>query len=186
MARRRADQHHRRPISPGQSGARGETRTPTASRPPDPKGCSTWFRYRASTMASFLRPPGGTEEGGEPAAGRLAGRRPGVAGMREVEINGEERCVFEDGDGRAIAVVALNIADDQVHTIHAGQPREAPQLRPLEALSLREPVLVAGQVVTVKYDHALEAPRFCASFSKWARMRHRRPMTEVPPKPYRL
>jgi hypothetical protein len=27
--------------------------------------------------------------------------------MREVEINGEPGCVFEDGDGRAIAVVAL-------------------------------------------------------------------------------
>jgi hypothetical protein len=27
--------------------------------------------------------------------------------------------VFEDGDGRAIAVVALNIADDQVQMIHA-------------------------------------------------------------------
>jgi hypothetical protein len=26
---------------------------------------------------------------------------------------------FEDGDGRAIAMVALNIADDQVQTIHA-------------------------------------------------------------------
>jgi RNA polymerase sigma-70 factor, ECF subfamily len=42
-----------------------------------------------------------------------------VVGMREVEINGEPGCVFEDGDGRAIAVVALNIADDQVQTIHA-------------------------------------------------------------------
>ena len=39
--------------------------------------------------------------------------------MREVEINGEPGCVFEDGDGRAIAMVALNIADDQVQTIHA-------------------------------------------------------------------
>ena len=39
--------------------------------------------------------------------------------MREVEINGEPGCVFEDGDGRAMAVVALNIADDQVQTIHA-------------------------------------------------------------------
>jgi len=38
--------------------------------------------------------------------------------MREVEINGEPG-VFEDADGRAVAVVALNIADDQVHTIHA-------------------------------------------------------------------
>src|SRR5207244_5563924 len=47
------------------------------------------------------------------------GRKLGVVGMREVEINGEPGCVFEDGDGRAIAVVALNIADDQVQTIHA-------------------------------------------------------------------
>ena len=39
--------------------------------------------------------------------------------MREVEINGEPGCVFEDGGGRAIAMVALNIADDQVQTIHA-------------------------------------------------------------------
>jgi RNA polymerase sigma-70 factor, ECF subfamily len=35
------------------------------------------------------------------------GRKLGVVGMREVEINGEPGCVFEDGDGRAIAVVAL-------------------------------------------------------------------------------
>jgi hypothetical protein len=42
-----------------------------------------------------------------------------VVGMREVEINGEPGCVFEDDDGRAIAVVALNIADDHVQTIHA-------------------------------------------------------------------
>lgn len=47
------------------------------------------------------------------------GRKLGVVGMREVEINGEPGCVFEDSDGRAIAVVALNIADDQVQTIHA-------------------------------------------------------------------
>ena len=47
------------------------------------------------------------------------GRKLGVVGMREVEINGEPGCVFEDGDGRAIAVVALNIAEDQVQTIHA-------------------------------------------------------------------
>src|SRR6266516_3683675 len=47
------------------------------------------------------------------------GRKLGVVGMREVEINGEPGCVFEDRDGRAIAVVALNIADDQVQTIHA-------------------------------------------------------------------
>jgi RNA polymerase sigma-70 factor (ECF subfamily) len=47
------------------------------------------------------------------------GRKLGVVGMREVEIDGEPGCVFEDGDGHAIAVVALNIADDQVQTIHA-------------------------------------------------------------------
>jgi RNA polymerase sigma-70 factor, ECF subfamily len=43
----------------------------------------------------------------------------GVVGMREVEINGELGCVYEDRDGRAVAVVALNTADDQVQTIHA-------------------------------------------------------------------
>jgi RNA polymerase sigma-70 factor, ECF subfamily len=47
------------------------------------------------------------------------GRKLGVVGMREVEINGEPGCVFEDRDGHAIAVVALDIADDQVQTIHA-------------------------------------------------------------------
>ena len=47
------------------------------------------------------------------------GRRLGVVGMRPVEINGEPGCVFVDRDGRAIAVVALDIADDQVQTIHA-------------------------------------------------------------------
>jgi hypothetical protein len=48
-----------------------------------------------------------------------------VVGMRQVGINGEPGTVFEDHDGRAIAVVALNIADDQVQTAiartHAGQ-----------------------------------------------------------------
>jgi RNA polymerase sigma-70 factor, ECF subfamily len=39
--------------------------------------------------------------------------------MREVEINGEPGCVFEESEGNAIAMVALNIADDQVQTIHA-------------------------------------------------------------------
>src|SRR5207249_9328449 len=52
-------------------------------------------------------------------SGPRIGRKLGVVGMREVEINGEPGCVFEDRDGRAIAVVALNIADDQVQTIHA-------------------------------------------------------------------
>jgi hypothetical protein len=50
--------------------------------------------------------------------------------MREVEINGEPGRVFEDGDGRAIAVVALKIADDQVQTIHAvANPEKLQHLR---------------------------------------------------------
>jgi RNA polymerase sigma-70 factor (ECF subfamily) len=47
------------------------------------------------------------------------GRRLGVVGVREVEINGEPGCVFVDRDDRAIAVVALDIADGRVQTIHA-------------------------------------------------------------------
>jgi RNA polymerase sigma-70 factor, ECF subfamily len=47
------------------------------------------------------------------------GRSIGVVGMRQVEINGEPGGVFVDEEGRAIAAVALNIADDQVQTIHA-------------------------------------------------------------------
>ena len=62
--------------------------------------------------------------GGEKVARLLlgasqVGRRLGVVGMRPVEINGEPGCVFEDGDGRAVAVVALDIADDEIQTIHA-------------------------------------------------------------------
>ncbi len=47
------------------------------------------------------------------------GRKLGVVGMRQVEINGEPGCVFDDRDGRADRVVALDIADDQVQTIRA-------------------------------------------------------------------
>ena len=39
--------------------------------------------------------------------------------MRTVEINGEPGAIFVDDDGQAIAVVALDIADDQVQTIRA-------------------------------------------------------------------
>ncbi len=53
------------------------------------------------------------------------GRKLGVVGMREVEINGEPGCVFVDEDGRALAAVALNIADDQVQTIHAANSRSS-------------------------------------------------------------
>jgi RNA polymerase sigma-70 factor (ECF subfamily) len=49
---------------------------------------------------------------------RLAARAPG-ASVRPVEVNGGPGALFVDAQQRLIAVVALDIADDQITSIHA-------------------------------------------------------------------
>ena len=71
---------------------------------------------------TITRVPVGPGESQQPAQDQVQDREehPRMLRNRCVgEINGEPGCVFEDRDGRAIAVVALDIADDQVKTIRA-------------------------------------------------------------------
>jgi RNA polymerase sigma-70 factor (ECF subfamily) len=42
-----------------------------------------------------------------------------VIGARYVEINGQPGAIFVDPDGRPLAVVTLDIADDLVQTVRA-------------------------------------------------------------------
>ena len=47
------------------------------------------------------------------------GLKRGVIGARYVEINGQPGAIFVDPDGRPLAVVTLDIVDDQVQTVRA-------------------------------------------------------------------
>jgi RNA polymerase sigma-70 factor (ECF subfamily) len=47
------------------------------------------------------------------------GERLGVSGLRHVEINGQPGAVFLDRDGRLVAAVTLDIADDLVQAVRA-------------------------------------------------------------------
>jgi RNA polymerase sigma-70 factor (ECF subfamily) len=47
------------------------------------------------------------------------GRRLGVIGMRSVAINGQPGALFLDAEGRPIAVVTVDVADDLVQTVRA-------------------------------------------------------------------
>jgi RNA polymerase sigma-70 factor, ECF subfamily len=42
-----------------------------------------------------------------------------VIGARYLEINGQPGAIFIDPEGRPLAVVTLDIADDQVQTVRA-------------------------------------------------------------------
>ena len=42
-----------------------------------------------------------------------------MSGMRFVAINGQPGALFLDPEGRAVAAIALDIADDQVQTVRA-------------------------------------------------------------------
>jgi RNA polymerase sigma-70 factor, ECF subfamily len=42
-----------------------------------------------------------------------------VIGARYVEVNGQPGAIFVDPDGRPLAVVTLDIADDLVQTVRA-------------------------------------------------------------------
>ena len=42
-----------------------------------------------------------------------------MIGVRYLEINGQPGAIFVDPDGRPLAVVTLDIVDDQVQTVRA-------------------------------------------------------------------
>ncbi len=80
---------------------------------------------------AFPKPVHGRDKVGRLLIGAAGGGvRAGVVGMRSVEINGQPGAVFIDADGRPIAAVSLDIADDQVQTVHAVSNPE--KLRHLE------------------------------------------------------
>ena len=69
---------------------------------------------------AFPRPVHGAERAIRVLHGGTArGARLGVVGMRTVAINGQPGALFLNADGRVVAVVTLDIADDQVQTIRA-------------------------------------------------------------------
>jgi RNA polymerase sigma-70 factor (ECF subfamily) len=69
---------------------------------------------------AFPRPVHGRERVARLLLGATArGERLGVIGMRAVAINGQPGALFLDPDGRPIAAVTLDIADDLVQTVRA-------------------------------------------------------------------
>jgi RNA polymerase sigma-70 factor (ECF subfamily) len=69
---------------------------------------------------AFPRPVHGRERAARLFMGATArGYRQGVVGMRTVAINGQPGAIFLNRDGRPVAVVALDIADDLVQTVRA-------------------------------------------------------------------
>jgi RNA polymerase sigma-70 factor (ECF subfamily) len=69
---------------------------------------------------AFPRPVVGRERAARVLLGTAAGaERFGVIGMRAVTINGQPGALFIDPGGRPVAVVTLDIADDQVQTVRA-------------------------------------------------------------------
>ncbi len=51
--------------------------------------------------------------------GTASGERAGVVGMRLTEINGQPGALFLDAAGTPVVAVSLDIADDQIQTLHA-------------------------------------------------------------------
>src|ERR671918_293556 len=69
---------------------------------------------------AFPHPVHGRDRAMRLLAGPTArGYRQGVVGMRTVAINGQPGAVFLDRDGRPVAVVTVDIADDQVQSVRA-------------------------------------------------------------------
>jgi RNA polymerase sigma-70 factor, ECF subfamily len=52
-------------------------------------------------------------------AGRTRGQRAGVVAIRRAEVNGQPGALFLDADDVPMVAVSLDIADDQVQTLHA-------------------------------------------------------------------
>jgi RNA polymerase sigma-70 factor (ECF subfamily) len=69
---------------------------------------------------AFRRPVHGADRVARLLLGATArGERLGVSDMRHVEINGQPGAVFLDPDGRLVAAVTLDIADDLVQALRA-------------------------------------------------------------------
>jgi RNA polymerase sigma-70 factor, ECF subfamily len=69
---------------------------------------------------AFPRPIHGRDKVARLLLGAAArGERLGVPGTTHVEINGQPGALFFDGEGRLVAAVSLDIADDLVQTVRA-------------------------------------------------------------------
>ena len=69
---------------------------------------------------AFPRPIHGRDRVARLLFGAAArGARLGVTGTKHVEINGQPGALFSDADGRLVAAVVLDIADDLVQTVRA-------------------------------------------------------------------
>jgi RNA polymerase sigma-70 factor, ECF subfamily len=69
---------------------------------------------------AFPRPVHGRERAARLLLGPTArGERLGVVGMRTVAINGQPGAIFLDPEGRPVAAVTVDVADDVVQTVRA-------------------------------------------------------------------
>jgi RNA polymerase sigma-70 factor (ECF subfamily) len=69
---------------------------------------------------AFPRPVYGRDRAARVLLGaRKGGERLGVVGMRPVWTNGQPGALFPDSEGRPIAVVTVDVADDRVQTVRA-------------------------------------------------------------------
>jgi RNA polymerase sigma-70 factor (ECF subfamily) len=69
---------------------------------------------------AFPRPIHGRDKVARLLLGASArGERLGVPGTTHVEINGQPGALFFDGQGRLVAAVSLDIADDLIQTVRA-------------------------------------------------------------------
>jgi RNA polymerase sigma-70 factor (ECF subfamily) len=84
---------------------------------------------------AFPRPVHGRERAARVLLGGAArGRDLGVVGLHRTTINGQPGAVFLNREGRAVAVITVDVADDQVQTIRAiTNPEKLRHLGPLPA-----------------------------------------------------
>jgi RNA polymerase sigma-70 factor (ECF subfamily) len=69
---------------------------------------------------AFPKPVHGRDRVARLLQGRTgSGKRAGVTSMRLAEINGQPGALFLDAEGKPVVAVSLDIADDQVQTLHA-------------------------------------------------------------------
>jgi RNA polymerase sigma-70 factor, ECF subfamily len=69
---------------------------------------------------AFPKPVHGRDRVARLLRGRVArGGGAGVVSMRMAEINGQPGALFLDADGEPVVAVSLDIADDQIQTLHA-------------------------------------------------------------------
>jgi RNA polymerase sigma-70 factor, ECF subfamily len=84
---------------------------------------------------AFPRPIHGRDKVSRALLGGAArGERLGVRSMRFAEINGQPGALLFDGDGVPVVAISLDIADDQVQTLHAvTNPEKLEHLRRVSA-----------------------------------------------------